>query len=89
MNFQQPFPKLPWGNAVLNIQINFKACEEINSAITTNIMLLQNKNELGNSLKCHLEVDTLSSDLTVKIFLSGFGLSQSHKVNLIYLTNTQ
>ena len=36
-------PNSPEAYVVLNIQINFKGCEEINSAITINLMLLQKK----------------------------------------------
>ena len=66
---------------MLDIQINFKGCEEINSAITINATFEEQK--LYKYSRCHYEVDTLLPYLTIKMFLLGFGFSQSDDVNLI------
>lgn len=66
---------------MLDIQITFKGCEEINSAITINATTEEQK--LYNYSRCHYENETLLPDLRVKMFLLGFGFSQSDAVNLI------
>lgn len=66
---------------MLDIQINFKGCEEINSAITINATLEEQK--LHEYSRSHYEDDTLLPDLTLKMFLLGFGFSHSDAVNLI------
>lgn len=64
---------------MLDIQISFRGCEEINSAITINATTEEQK--LCNYSRCHYEDETLLPDL--KMFLLGFGFFQNDAINLI------